>query len=234
MSPVRLARTAAGLQLATGWVLARHPRTGLRLLGYPQDTAGPRAVARLLGTRQLLQGAVLLRPTVAVLSGGAAVDALHALSCVGYARRSEVGRRAARRDAVLAVALGAAQALAAAQLRHAARHPRTPVPAPQQPEVPALPPRLEQDGERVRLLPASGAEAWSEPTDPRSDVLAGGLAERLVSLRGGVMDGAVVSVAPGADHYDIVNADEGPQGYRATGERDDSGWEVFALDGDRR
>jgi hypothetical protein len=66
------------------------------------------AVARTLGTRQVLQSALsVLAPTRPVAGLGAAVDALHAGTDVGLAAVSPRWRRIALVDAAVAAALAA-------------------------------------------------------------------------------------------------------------------------------
>jgi hypothetical protein len=66
------------------------------------------AVARTLGTRQVLQSALAaLAPTGPVAGLGAAVDALHAGTEVGLAAVSPRWRRIALTDAAIATALAA-------------------------------------------------------------------------------------------------------------------------------
>jgi hypothetical protein len=66
-------------------------------------------VLRVLGARQVLQSAVTAMAPIGPVAGlGAAVDALHAGSCVGFAAVWPRWRRAALTDAVIATALAAA------------------------------------------------------------------------------------------------------------------------------
>lgn len=83
-----------------------------RLLGRPLDTRG-RAIARILGARQLAQAAASGRePGYPVLALGVEVDLLHALSMLGLAA-SPRRRRAALTDTLIAASFATAGALAA-------------------------------------------------------------------------------------------------------------------------
>ena len=109
------------------------PRVGLRIWAAATATAGavimvrPQAVSRLvsgtgstpdaavvrvLGGRQLLQGAaVLIRPAPALVIGALAVDVLHATSMVAAALIRPGYRRAALTSAAVAAASAVAGAL---------------------------------------------------------------------------------------------------------------------------
>jgi hypothetical protein len=89
-------------------VLLLAPGRVMALAAGPPVPASAVTVVRVLGARQLLQSAVTaLAPTGAVAGLGAAVDALHAGSCVGFAAVWPRWRRAALTDAVIATALAA-------------------------------------------------------------------------------------------------------------------------------
>ena len=95
-----------------------------RLLGRPLDTRG-RAIARILGARQLAQAMASGRePGYPVLALGVEVDLLHALSMLGLAAASPGRRRAALADTLIAASFAAAGALAA----RAASAERPPIP----------------------------------------------------------------------------------------------------------
>jgi hypothetical protein len=67
-------------------------------------------VVRVLGTRDLVQAAVTyVRPSRAVLVGGAVVDSLHAISMVALAVASPRNRRAGGTSAVVAALMAADQ-----------------------------------------------------------------------------------------------------------------------------
>ena len=84
-----------------------------RLQGRPLDTRG-RAIARILGARQLAQAVASGRePGYPVLALGVEVDLLHALSMLGLAAASPARRRAALTDTLIAASFAAAGALAA-------------------------------------------------------------------------------------------------------------------------
>ena len=97
-------RTLAVARAAAGAVLLVRAPDLLRRLQSPPP-AHAVAAARLLGARDLLQGAVTaVRPTSAIAHGGAGVDALHLASMVALAVRAP----AYRRLAVVAAAQAAA------------------------------------------------------------------------------------------------------------------------------
>ena len=219
-------RTVALAQLTTGWLFARHPSGALQLLGYPEDRPGARAVVRVLGLRQLLQGTVELYGGERTLRAGAGVDVVHALTCVAYARASTTGRRAGVRSALLAVGFAAAQVLAARPTAgkrddRPSLTGRTDAPGLHRRVVAALPP--------MPRVASADSDAWPRPTESEQQVLVGGNQQRLVHLAGGVMDGAQVPVDPGTDHYDVFDSDRGPQRYVATDVVHEAGWQVFAL-----
>jgi hypothetical protein len=95
-----------------GWLLACAPRRMIRL-GTPQPAgAGAVTMTRVLGARHLLQALVTatapsagLSPD-AVLTAGAAVDAVHAGSMIALAIACRPLRRAALTDATLEAVLG--------------------------------------------------------------------------------------------------------------------------------
>jgi hypothetical protein len=79
---------------AARWVATARAGVGLCCLLAPhrllpageRDSAATRRVMRVLGARHLAQAGVeMARPTPAVLALGAGVDALHAVSCLGFA-----------------------------------------------------------------------------------------------------------------------------------------------------
>jgi hypothetical protein len=102
-------RAVAAARAGWGCALLLAPR---RVAGV--GTRGPVpgaavAVLRVLGARQLLQSAATAPvPTGAVAALGAAVDALHAGTCVGFAAVWPRWRRVALTEAVIATALAAA------------------------------------------------------------------------------------------------------------------------------
>jgi hypothetical protein len=209
---------------------------GLRLLAYPDDSLGSRTVVRVLGARYLIEGAALLPGRQRALWCGSAIDALHALTCLGYGSRSATGRRAAHRSAIAAACWAVAHAVAAIQARDDQQQPadagalqrraRTGEGSPGPPPASAT----SAGGEPVARVASADAKAWPEPTDSGQHILVGTGSRSLVRLRGGVMDGATVSLSLEARHYDIHNADEGPQRYVATGDHNE-GLEVFELKG---
>jgi hypothetical protein len=224
MKPIHV---VASTELVTGWLLLRRPSRALQLLGYPHDRPLARATVRVLGVRQLVQGAAELRGGAATARAGACIDVAHALTCLVYAHRSRDGLRAGRRSSALALALAAAQA--AAECRAASSPPGAREPG-RAPEAP----RRDTRSELPRVTSATAA-AWPEPSPGRQQVqVVEAQREVPVMLRGGVMDGAVVAVPPGTEHYDIIDSDRGPQRYRETRERDEAGRVLFARGGEDR
>jgi hypothetical protein len=103
----QLARTTALLRLAWGGVLLLGTGPVLRRFGN-RPTRVPMDVGRVLGARQLAQGlATALAPEPPVLTAGAAVDTLHALTGVGLAVAARRWRTVALTDAAIAGALAA-------------------------------------------------------------------------------------------------------------------------------
>jgi hypothetical protein len=109
------------------WVAIARAGVGLCCLGAPRrllpaterDSLAARRVMRVLGARHLVQAGVeMARPTPAVLALGAGVDAVHALSCLGFA---VVGGARWRRG-VLLNALGALGFCAATAITAAVAH----------------------------------------------------------------------------------------------------------------
>jgi hypothetical protein len=99
----RIRLVAAGW-LGVGTYLVTRPEHALAAVGQPASPALV-LITRVLGARSALQNAVVLAaPTSAVVRGGAAVDATHALSMVGAALRWPAYRRAALTSGALAAA----------------------------------------------------------------------------------------------------------------------------------
>ena len=94
---------------------------GLMLVAAPRAVAGlvggappPPIVTRVLGVRQLGQGAaLLLRPLASTAAASAAVDGLHAMTMVAAAARWPTRRRAAVVSGAFSVASGLLAAVAA-------------------------------------------------------------------------------------------------------------------------
>ena len=99
-------RVAAAVRAGWGCALLLAPERLLALgAGAPVPPAAV-TVVRVLGARQVLQGAVTAwMPTPAVTGLGAVVDALHGATCVGLAALSPRWRRVGLADAVIAAAL---------------------------------------------------------------------------------------------------------------------------------
>lgn len=105
----RLARSVGIAQLAVGLVTALLPRR-VASLAAGDGAVPPDAVVRVLGARQVAQGAVcVVRPSRVVLSGAAAVDAIHATSLVPIIALSPRYRAVAAASAALALAAAAAE-----------------------------------------------------------------------------------------------------------------------------
>jgi hypothetical protein len=110
MSPVRW---LAALRLAWAALLVARPRTVLTLALAPRERRSPRArtVVLVLGARNLIQAIVeLVWPRPLVLAGGAIVDALHAISFLGFAavRPDPRWRRAVLLNVITATMFSAA------------------------------------------------------------------------------------------------------------------------------
>ena len=106
--------TVAAAQCIAGSVLLLRPRQVAAAAAPPPNVAPAPWVTRVLGARQLAQGAVTLaRPSVAVTVLGAVVEATHAASMLIVAAMSSRYRRPALISAGFAGASGAAQLVAA-------------------------------------------------------------------------------------------------------------------------
>lgn len=96
-------RIPAAGRIGFGALLVLAPGSLLRPLLGGAPSAGERAVARLLGARNLVEGAAVLRsPTRGWLAAAAAVDAAHAATMLLLAARSRRYRRAALASAAVA------------------------------------------------------------------------------------------------------------------------------------
>jgi hypothetical protein len=97
------------LRLAYGSLLVLRPDA---LLGSKRVSGSDeriRSVVRVLGARHVVQAVIVgTWPTGPCRRVGAAVDALHSITDVAFARLDARRRRAAALDAAIAVALGAA------------------------------------------------------------------------------------------------------------------------------
>ncbi|WP_155123512.1 MULTISPECIES: hypothetical protein [unclassified Actinoplanes] len=104
MSTTTWVRAAAAARVAWGVALVAAPHR------IPRYGAAPAvAVLRVLGARQIVQGAVTLaRPTPLVTGCGALVDALHAGTDLAAAAGSARWRPVALPDAVVALGFAAA------------------------------------------------------------------------------------------------------------------------------
>src|SRR5438128_9206418 len=89
-------RAVAAARCATGLALLVRPEPAARLLGAPPGGSHP--VLRVLGARHLVVSLVgLSRPTREVATAAAAVDGIHAVTCLGLAAVSPRHRRTALR-----------------------------------------------------------------------------------------------------------------------------------------
>ncbi|GGK81242.1 hypothetical protein [Mangrovihabitans endophyticus] len=103
-------RLTAGVAFRAGWglVLLCAPRRVLACGGHPAPAAPARAVARILGTRHLIQaGLTALAPTRPVVALGAVADVLHAATGVALAVTSPRWRAVAVADTALAAGFAA-------------------------------------------------------------------------------------------------------------------------------
>jgi hypothetical protein len=104
-------------RIAFGALLLIGPEAALRPLARRRVTVPERAVARVLGVRNLAEGAVLARHAGRrwVLAG-AAVDATHCLSMIAVAAASPKRRRLALASALIAATTAATGLFASTQL----------------------------------------------------------------------------------------------------------------------
>lgn len=215
------ARALAALQMSAGALQLRRPEAALSLFGYPSRGLRPRLVVQVLGLRHLLQGAAELTGNRTLLRTGAAVDSVHAATALLYARRSTVGRHAGQRNAALAVGFATAQLYAAAR----AKERRTPArPASRHaPDSGAATTSASEPTPGVARVNGPSSQAWPEPTDPGQHVLVEYPTDGapLVRLEGGTMDGATVSLSPGAHSYRILDTEKGPLVYEPVKETTD-------------
>lgn len=106
-SRARRGRVTAAVRAAWGGVLLLVPEKVLGMAGHAPASAV--VTVRVLGLRQVLQSAVTaVAPTGVAASLGAAVDAMHAGSDVGFAAVSRRWRRVALADAVIATTFAVA------------------------------------------------------------------------------------------------------------------------------
>src|SRR4051794_27846608 len=96
MTATTTARVSAAVRAGWGCALLLAPERLLELGARGPVPAGAVTVVRVLGARQVLQGALTAwAPTPAVTGLGAVVDALHGMTCVGLAALSPRWRRVA-------------------------------------------------------------------------------------------------------------------------------------------
>lgn len=216
---MRPARAVALAQVCTGRFMLHRPERLLSLLGYPQPTAGPRAVMRLLGARHLVQGAAELSGRRSFLLAGAAVDVVHAGTALLYARHSTIGKDAGHRNASLALALAAAQLAAAAVTPEAPRR-QQPGSSPAGTRPTRPPTRSGGRHPTSARVSSPRSPAWPEPTDASQQIRVDYPGEYLVQLRGGAMDGATVALEPHQSSYSINDAERGRVRYMPSRELD--------------
>lgn len=117
----------AALRSGYGVLLVAMPATMVSIMGGAQADRRSAAVARVLGVRQIVQGAVTAgRPGPAVLALGAEVDVAHSVSMLALAMLDRTRRRTALVDASVAGTLavaGTALALGRRRRAPAALHP---------------------------------------------------------------------------------------------------------------
>lgn len=91
------------IRIGWGAVLLAVPRRVLAAVGHPQPSPAAKRTVRVLGTRHLVQGGLVLsNPSRLVIGAGAVTDVLHSLTGVALATVSPRWRFAAATDAVLA------------------------------------------------------------------------------------------------------------------------------------
>jgi hypothetical protein len=104
VSAPRLLQAVGAGSVLYGVLLMTVPRAAARAVG---GAAPPSWLVRLLGARQIAQGAVLLvRPAVPTVAASATVDGLHALSMVAAVVRAPAHRRAAAASGGVALTSG--------------------------------------------------------------------------------------------------------------------------------
>ncbi len=109
--------TLCAVRGAYGVAQLTAPGLVAQVLGLPRDQA-TRQVTRVLGARQLVQGALSApAPTASVLALGVEVDLAHAASMLGWAVFDRRRRRPALTSAVEAAAFAAAGVLAVSRAR---------------------------------------------------------------------------------------------------------------------
>lgn len=113
-APSRPLEAISVARVVLGAGLLAKPTPLLAIAGGDAGSRRARQVARLLGVRQVLQGAVSIRrPTTTVALLGVAADALHSLSMVGLGLLDRDQRRVALTDAAVAASFAAAGVFAA-------------------------------------------------------------------------------------------------------------------------
>ena len=104
-------------RLVWGVVLLAAPQRTFRLLSGSPATGGSAAVVRALGVREVAQASVTLgAPTCPVLTAGAGVDAIHALTMLVLA----IASRRYRHPALLSAASATAQTVVGGMLARTA------------------------------------------------------------------------------------------------------------------
>jgi hypothetical protein len=106
-----------GGHVVLGALLLAAPDRVLRRVTQRQIGTGERMAARVLGIRNLAEGAILARhPSCRLVLGGAAVDATHAPSMVALAAARPEHRRPATASALTATSMAAAGLVAATDI----------------------------------------------------------------------------------------------------------------------
>ncbi|MDQ2707662.1 MAG: hypothetical protein M3Z25_08515 [Actinomycetota bacterium] len=122
MTDVSSAQWVAATRAASGLILLVRPESVMKVIlaRADQRSTVARRVARVLGARLLVQSGIeLSRPTPTVLTLGAVVDGIHALSALGLAAfGGSRWRRAALANTATALCFCAATAATASPDRH--------------------------------------------------------------------------------------------------------------------
>lgn len=185
-----LTRPLSAARLCWGTLLLRFPDTGLRLLGHP-PTRSARRVVRILGLRQVLQGAAMLVvPGPTSTAVGIAVDALHASSAVGWAAGRPGQRRPGATSATVS-GLTAAAGLAAL--------------------------RQQSQAAADRRRPRRPARRTHIPGDDVAHDSRHGTQHQLVFLEGGPLAGARVGVPWTRNTYEALDEQQRPLRYVDSG-----------------
>jgi hypothetical protein len=111
-------RLLVGCRVLAGGALLAAPEGVLERLSRHPAGVGERRAARLLGARNILEGAVVAtHPRRGWLLAGAAIDSAHALSMIALAAARPAHRRLAAASALAAIATATAGFLTARDAR---------------------------------------------------------------------------------------------------------------------